>query len=66
MAEDLKDIIQKNAEGPSQATVDGVNVRQHPLPDQIDADKYLASKEAVSKNPAKGFVRVKISPPGSA
>ena len=66
MAEDLKDIIEQNAEGPSQATVDGLNVQQHPLPDQIDADRYLASKEAVSKNPAKGFVRVKISPPGSA
>lgn len=65
MAEDLKDAIQQNATGPRQAAGDGVNVQQHSLPDQIAADKYLASKQAVSKNPAKAFTRVKIVPPGT-
>jgi len=65
MAEDLKDAIKQNAEGPKQASADGVNVQQHSLDDQIAADKYLAGKEAVSKNPAKAFVRVKIVPPGT-
>ena len=65
MAEDLKDAIKQNAEGPKQAAADGVNVQQHSLDDQIEADKYLAGKEAVSKNPAKAFVRVKIVPPGA-
>jgi len=66
MADDLKDTIKQNAEGPKQAGADGVNVRQHSLDDQIEADKYLAGKEAVSKNPAKAFARVKIVPPGTA
>ena len=66
MTDDLKDTIKQNAEGPKQAAADGVNVQQHPLDDQIAADKYLAGKEAVSKNPAKAFIRVRIVPPGTA
>ncbi|NLF31330.1 MAG: hypothetical protein GX591_10645 [Planctomycetes bacterium] len=65
MADDLDSAIKTNAEGPKQASADGVTVQQHSLPDQIAADKYLASKQAVSKNPAKAFVRVKIVPPGT-
>jgi len=65
MADDLKDAIQQNAEGPKQASADGVNVQQHSLGDQIAADKYLASKQAASKDPAKAFTRVKIVPPGT-
>jgi len=65
MAEDLKDTIKQNAEGPKQASADGVSTQQHSLADQIEADKYLASKTAVSKNPAKAFTRVKIVPPGT-
>jgi len=65
MAEDLKDAIKQNAEGPKQASADSVSTQQHSLADQIEADKYLASKEAV-KNPAKAFARVKIVPPGTA
>ena len=65
MAEDLKDAIKQNAEGPESAGADGVQVKQHALRDQIEADKYLAGKDAVSKNPAKAFTRVKIVPPGA-
>ena len=65
MAEDLSDTIEQSAKSPKQASADGVNVQQHSLPDQIAADKYLASKQAVSKNPAKAFTRVKIVPPGT-
>ena len=65
MADDLKDKIKQNAEGPKQASVDGVSTQQHPLPDQIAADKYLAGKRAASKNPAKAFTRIKIVPPGT-
>jgi len=64
MAEDLTDAIKQNAEGPKQASADGVSTQQHSLADQIEADKYLASKEA-AKNPAKAFTRVKIVPPGT-
>ena len=65
MAEDLEDTIEQNSAGPKQASADGVSVQQHSLPDQIAADKYLASKRAMSSNPAKAFVRVKIVPPGT-
>jgi len=39
-------------------------VKQHPLPDQIAADKYLAGKDA-RRNLARAFTRVKIVPPGT-
>ena len=65
MADDLKDTIKQNAEGPKRASGDAGSVDQHSLADQIEADKYLASKDAASKNPAKAFTRVKIVPPGT-
>ena len=61
----LENSIQENAAGPRRASGDAGSVEQHPLGDQIAADKYLAGKEAVSKNPAKAFTRVKIVPPGT-
>ncbi len=64
MTDDLTDTIKQNAQGPESAEADGVKVKQHPLPDQIAADKYLAGKAATA-NPAKAFTRVKIVPPGT-
>lgn len=64
MAEDLTDAIKQNADGPKRAQGDAGSVEQHDLKDQIEADKYLASKEA-AKNPAKALARVKIVPPGT-
>ena len=66
MADELTEAIKTNAEGPWQASADGVSAQQHSLADQIAADKYLAGKAAVAKSPAKGFTRVKIVPPGTA
>jgi len=65
MADDLKDTIKDNASGPKRAKGDSAEMEQHSLKDQIEADKYLAGKDAVSKNPAKSFTRVKIVPPGT-
>ncbi len=65
MADDLRDTIKQNAQGPESAEADGVKTKQHSLRDQIAADKYLAGKDAMSKNPAKAFTRVKIVPPGT-
>jgi len=65
MADDLKDAIKHNAEGPKQASGDAGSVDQHSLADQIEADKYLAGKDAASRNPAKAFTRVKIVSPGT-
>jgi len=66
MAENLDNTIRENAAGPKRASGDSGSVEQHSLSDQIAADKHLASKQAVSKNPAKAFTQVKIVPPGSA
>ena len=63
---DLDDTIRENAQGPAEARGDSVSVRQHDLKDQIEADKYLAGKTAVGRNPAKAFTRMKIVPPGTA
>jgi len=53
MAEDLTDTIRENAEGPEEGSADGVRVKRHGLKDQIEADKYVAGKTAVSRSPAK-------------
>ncbi len=65
MAEDLEQNIRDNAQGPKRAQSDSVSVEQHDLKDQIEADRYLSSKEAV-KNPSKGVRFTKLVPPGSA
>jgi len=62
--EELKDVIKSNAEGPASAEVDGQKVTQHSLKDQIEADKYLAAKEA-AKSKKLGIRLVKIIPPGA-
>ena len=64
MAEDVENAIRQNAQGPESAGADGVQVKQHNLRDQIEADKYLANK-AATRNPAKALTRVKIVPPGT-
>ena len=64
MPYDLKDVIKQNAEGPHSASGDSGSMQQHPLPDQIAADKYLASKNAMARK-GLGLTRVKIIPPGT-
>lgn len=64
MAEDLSNSIQTNASGPKKASGDAGSVEQHPLADQIQADKYLESKKA-SRTPGLGIKLAKISPGGT-
>ena len=64
MAEELEDAIKENAAGPAKASGDSGSMEQHPLPDQIAADKYLANKKAMA-SPTLGLRRLKIVPPGS-
>ncbi|MCL2118679.1 MAG: hypothetical protein FWH27_09675 [Planctomycetaceae bacterium] len=59
----LEDAIRENAAGPKRAQGDSGSVEQHSLKDQIEADKYLASKEAVRRG--IGIKNVKISPDGT-
>ncbi len=64
MADDLENEIRKNAEGPAKAANDTGSVEQHPLPDQIEADRYLASKKA-AKDKKRGLKLNKLVPPGA-
>jgi hypothetical protein len=64
MADDLDDTILENAQGPERVEGDAGSVKQHPLPDQIEADKYLAAKEA-AKRKDRGLRFNKLVPPGT-
>lgn len=61
---DLDQAIRDNAAGPAKAAGDSGSVEQHPLKDQIEADRYLASKDAARK-PGLGIKFAKIVPPGT-
>jgi hypothetical protein len=62
--EELDDTIRQNAQGPAKAAGDAGSVEQHKLPDQIAADRYLASKEA-AKSKRRGLLFNKLVPPGA-
>ena len=62
---DLDAAIQENASGPKKASGDSVSVEQHPLADQVAADKYLESKRA-SRARGLGVKLLKVSPGGTA
>ncbi|MGE4157620.1 MAG: hypothetical protein AB7F75_00820 [Planctomycetota bacterium] len=64
MADDLKDKIKENAEGPKRARGDSGEVEQHDLKDQIEADRYLNSKKAMKKK-GPGIRMSKLVPPGA-
>jgi hypothetical protein len=63
MAE-LDDAIRENAEGPAKASGDSGSVEQHKLSEQIEADRYLASKQA-ARSKKRGLLFNKIVPPGA-
>jgi len=65
MPDDLKDAISENAKGPAKAAGDAGSVEQHKLSEQIAADKYLTSKEAV-KSKRRGLQFNKLVPPGAS
>jgi hypothetical protein len=46
---DLSDAIATNAQGPQRASGDSGSFDQHSLPDQIAADRYLKSQQAVAR-----------------
>lgn len=63
VAETVQDAIKENAQGPKRAQGDAGSVEQHDLKDQIEADRYLASKEAAQKG--LGVRMTKVVPPGA-
>ena len=61
---ELEQKIKDNATGPKSAESDGQKVEQHSLKDQIEADRYLNSKQAMKKKNI-GIRIGKLIPPGS-
>ncbi|HUU95699.1 MAG TPA: hypothetical protein VM487_08155 [Phycisphaerae bacterium] len=64
MADEIKTAIEESAVGPRRASGDSGSVEQHPLPDQIAADRYVASRTA-SRKKGLGIKLLKIVAPGS-
>jgi hypothetical protein len=63
MSEDLENTIRENASGPKRARGDQGEMEQHSLAEQVEADRYLNSKQAMKKG--RGFRMTKLSPPGA-
>ena len=63
MPEELEQQIRENAGQPRRVSVDGVEAEQHHLKDQIEADRYLESKDALKQG--RGFRITKMVPPGA-
>ncbi|MFV0446412.1 MAG: hypothetical protein ACK5Q5_22800 [Planctomycetaceae bacterium] len=61
----LDDAIRENAQGPAEAHGDSGGVKQHSLKDQIEADRFLASKQAM-KSKSRGVRFSKVRPPGAS
>jgi hypothetical protein len=61
---EIDESIKDNAVGPKSAESDGHKVEQHSIKEQIEADRYLNSKQAMKK---KGWgLRIgKMIPPGA-
>lgn len=62
--DEIEDNLRQNAAGPKRAKGDSAEMEQHPLPDQIAADRYLASKNATKKK-GLGVSFKKLVPPGT-
>ena len=63
MPEEVSDAIREAAQQPAEVSVDGQTLKQQPLPDQIEADRYLSSKDAAKKG--LGVRMTKAVPPGA-
>lgn len=61
--ETIESAIESNATGPRRASDDNGSFEQHPLQDQISADKYLRNKSAASKG--IGLRHVRMVPPSA-
>ena len=64
MPEELDDTIREIAQGPAKASGDAGSVEQHKLSEQIEADRYLAAKQA-AKSKRRGLSFNKLVPPGA-
>lgn len=66
MSTDLSSEIQAAAQEPKSVTADGVKVDQQSIGDMIEADRYLAGKNAANRTASRGLRFNKLSPPGAS
>ena len=66
MPDAVRDDIETNAGQPRRASVDGHDAEQQPLPDQIEADRYLSGTIAVAASKTRGLRLSVFKPPGAA
>ncbi len=64
MADDLESTIRESAQAPAKVSGDAGSMEQHSLPDQIEADRYLAAKKA-ARSKGLGITLKKLVPPGT-
>jgi len=64
MPDDLAEVIRTNAEGPASASDETGGVTQQPLPNVIDADRYLLAKAAFKNRRSLGIRSTKLVPHG--
>lgn len=62
---DLSDTIETAAGKPKSAEADGRKAEAHPLPDQVEADKYLKANDGVNIAKHRGLRFNKLVPPGT-
>jgi hypothetical protein len=65
MAKETQEALQRNAQGPAEASGDAGSMRQHNLRDQVAADRYLSSRDATRRR-KRGLNLAKLSPPGAS
>lgn len=61
---DLGPVISDAAQKPASASGDGQSVTQHPLPNLIEADRYVKGQQAATRR-RRGLRFSKIEPPGA-
>jgi hypothetical protein len=61
---DLSETIHTSAQSPAKVSGDAGSVEQHKLTEQIEADRYLAAKEAASQK-NRGLKFNKLVPSGT-
>lgn len=61
----IQKAIEENAAGPAKASGDAGSVEQHSLKDQIEADRYLASKRAANSK-SRGLRMSRLAGPGAS
>ena len=65
MAKETQEALRQNALGPAEVSGDSGSMRQHSLREQVEADRYLASRDATRRK-HRGLNFTKLSPPGAA